>query len=544
MQIKYLLNWILFFLFCIPVYSQKDTTKKQTIDIISSFKPEIRNFPKLNFSAAYLIADSTKNLAPYTIPSYNLFFSYQPVSLKPLALTIDSVLQLGTRNYLKLGYGNLSSPFAAANLNFGNGINSLFNLSANYFSAKGAIQHQEYSQFKSKFSGSYFTPSNEVFGNLGLTIQDNYLYGYDHSLYNYKKQDLLQNFNDFNASIGIRNKVVNDWGINYSPFIQFSIFDNYLKLKENSFKFDIPVEKSLSDIYSIKLSVKADINSYTSKNSIDNIQFNNTLFQLSPEFIFKNNLYSLHGGLNPSWDDGQFVLLPNFYGQGILNNFPLLLQAGYTGQLISNSFRNLSLFNPYLSPLLRQQNTREKELYVGFKSSSGSHISFSAKFSYLQYNNLPLFINDTASDYKSFLINSASEISNFRIHADVSYLSSDQFTLSSGITYNGYQDLKNNQKPWGIIPFEWINSIRWQASNKLLVKSASKFFTGAPFVLKNNVEKSLSNGFDLSVGAEYSINKRFSAWIDVNNILNNKYARWYNYQVYGINLLGGFIIKI
>ena len=84
--------------------------------------------------------------------------------------------------------------------------------------------------------------------------------------------------------------------------------------------------------------------------------------------------------------------------------------------------------------MLRQQNTREKELYVGFKSSSGSHISFSAKFSYLQYNNLPLFINDTASDYKSFLINSESEISNFRIHADVSYLSSDQFTLSSGIT--------------------------------------------------------------------------------------------------------------
>ena len=111
-----------------------------------------------------------------------------------------------------------------------------------------------------------------------MTIHDNYLYGYDHSLYNYKKQDLLQNFNDFNASIGIRNKVVNDWGINYSPFIQFAFFDNYLKLKENSFKFDIPVEKSLSDIYSIKLSVKADVNSYTSKNSIDIIQFNNSLF--------------------------------------------------------------------------------------------------------------------------------------------------------------------------------------------------------------------------------------------------------------------------
>jgi outer membrane receptor protein involved in Fe transport len=31
----------------------------------------------------------------------------------------------------------------------------------------------------------------------------------------------------------------------------------------------------------------------------------------------------------------------------------------------------------------------------------------------------------------------------------------------------------------------------------------------------------------------------FAAWLDVNNIFNTKYQRWHNYEVYGLNLLGG-----
>ena len=543
MNIKYLLFGILFFLFFLPVYSQKDTSKKQIIDIISSFKPVIRNSSKVNFSATYLSSDSTKVLAPYNIPSLNLFFVYKPVPLKPLALNVDSVLQLGVRNFLKIGYGSLSNPLASANFNFGNGINSLLNLSTNYLSSKGLIQNQDYSQLNANLNGSYFSASNEVFGKLRLNLQDNYFYGYDHSISNFSKQEVLQRFNEIQGLVGVKNKVVNNLGINYSPFLQVTSFNNHLKLKENSFRFDIPVEKSLGDIYSVKLSVKGDINSYSSNNSIGNINFNNSIFQMSPEFIYNTKSFKVHGGLSPSWDNGQISLLPNFYGQLKLNNLPLILQLGYTGQLMSNSYRNLSLINPYLIPLSSQQNTKETDLFFGLKSSSGSHFSYSAKFSYLNYNNLPLYINDTIKDDKFFLISYESKIKNLQFHADISYVVGDQVTLTSAMTYNGYTDLKDNKKPWGAIPIEFINSVRWQATNKFFIKSDFKFFSGVQSVIKSNVDKSNSNGADLSMGVEYSINKKFSAWIDLNNIFNNKYERWNNYQVYGINIIGGFIIK-
>ncbi len=543
MNIKITLVWLFIVGINISGYAQKDTTKQQTIDITSIYKPVIRSTPKVNFSATYLTADTTKNIATYTIPALNLFYKYQPVTLKPLALNKDTVLDLGSKNFIKIGYGNLSSPFATASLSIGDGIKSLVNLSANYNAFKGGIVNQEFAQLNAKLSGSIFTQSNEVFGSFGMNQQDYHLYGYDHSFINFSKQAVLQQFKDLQWMVGIRNKMSNDLGIHYEPTVQFSIFNNQLKFRENSVRIEIPVEKSIGDIFSLRFSVKTDFNSNTSNSLVGNIHFNNTIFQLSPELIYHSNSILFHGGFSPAWDDGKLVVLPNFYGEAKVNNQSLLLQAGYVGQIISNSYRNLSFINPYLHSFSLQRNTQEKEWYVGFKSTAGNHFSFSAKASLINYNNLPLYINDTSKDYKEFLICYESNITNLRFHADMSYVTSNQLTITSGITYNGYNDLKVNPKAWGTIPLEFVTSIRWRASSQLQLKTDCKLFSGGPYLLKNNIQKTLSNGADLSVGGEFSINNKISAWVDANNLFNNKYERWHNYPVFGIHVAGGIIIK-
>ena len=50
-----------------------DTTKRQTVDITSSYKPVLRNAVKINFSATNLNADTSKIISPYEIPAQNLF---------------------------------------------------------------------------------------------------------------------------------------------------------------------------------------------------------------------------------------------------------------------------------------------------------------------------------------------------------------------------------------------------------------------------------------------------------------------------------------
>ena len=150
----------------IVTFAQIDTAKKQTIDITSSYKPVLRNAVKINFSASHLNADTTKPKMNYTVPSQNLFYAYQPISLRPLALQQDTNLYLGIRNYIKLGYGNYSTPYVNAGFSFGDGKKMLVNLYANYISSKGKIANQDYTQLQIKANAIFFTPKNENTKNI------------------------------------------------------------------------------------------------------------------------------------------------------------------------------------------------------------------------------------------------------------------------------------------------------------------------------------------------------------------------------------------
>ena len=527
-------------------YAQKDTTRKQTIDITSTYKPVLRNAVKINFSATHLLADTSKAVAPYKIPAQNLFYSYQPFPLKPLALAQDTALELGLRNYLKLGFGNYSTPYASAGFSFGDGKTSLVNLYADYISSKGKIQNQDYNQVNIKGAGSYFTEKNELYGSASVSQHDYYLYGYDHTQHNYNKTDVLQRLQDINLKAGFRNMNTNETGINYDPNVQINIFSNQTRLTESSLVAEVPVEKIFEDKFSVKVAVKADITSYTSKDLIpSNVKFSNNIFHIAPELIYATETFTIHGGVTPTWDNGKLSVLPNIYGEAQIKDKSFLVQAGLIGRFIKNSYRNLSYINPYLETISQQLNTKETELYGGIKASVGKHFNFSAKAGFISYNNLPFFNNDTsaASDYKSFAIFNESKLTDLRLHADMSFISQDKFTITGGLTFNGYTGMHDNAKAWGTVPLEITGSMRWWAFKQVMIKSDFKAFTGGPYLLKNNARGTTAGAADLSAGLEFAINKKISAWLDINNIFNNRYERWHNYQVYGLNVLGGVILK-
>lgn len=546
MGTKHIITGLIFCLWGVASFAQKDTTKKQIIDITSSYKPVLRNAVKINFSATNLSADSTKLISPYNIPAQNLFYTYQPMPLKPLALVQDTGQELGLRNFLKMGFGNYSTPLISAGFSFGDGKKSLVNVYANYISSKGKIKNQDYSQLNIKASGSYFTESNEVYGSAGITQHDYYLYGYDHLLHNYEKAAVSQWLTNVKLKAGFRNKVVTESGINYNPNVEINIFSNQNRLSESSLIVDAPVEKSIGDLFAVKLAIKADITTYTTKNDIpNNTRINNNIYSIAPELVYTSAVLKLHGGITPTWDNGQLSVLPNIYGEAQIPDKPFLVQAGLTGRIIKNNYQNLSDINPYLSTIFTQKNTKEIEFYGGLKASVGKHFNFSAKAAFISYTNLPFFINDTTagSDLKSFKISNESKVTDLRIHGDVSFISQDKFTVTGGLTFNGYTGMHDNAKAWGTIPFEINASLRWWAFKQVMIKSDFKTFTGGPYLLPNNVNKSLSGAADLSAGAEVSITKKFSAWFDINNILNDKYQRWNNYEVYGLNFLAGVILK-
>ena len=524
--------------------AQRDTAKKQSIDINSAYKPVLRNAVKINFSGSQLTADTAKPNLLYSIPSQNLFYAYQPISLKPLALEQDTNLYLGNRRYLKAGFGNFNTPYISAGVSLGDGKTSLINISGSYISSKGkAIVNQDYSQLNVKGTGSYFGKKNEVYAGASYSQNYYYLYGYDHNIYTFKKDQLRQQFQDITFTGGIRNTITTPLRISYNPNAEVNFFTNKNKLSETTLKINLPVQKQFGESVSFKVEGKADFTNYSTTGiTANNIKFSNNIVQVAPAIIYYSPRLSINGGVTPAWNNGKFVLLPNIYAEAQLQEKVFMLQGGWIGRYIKNTYQNLSDANPYLGPVTAQNNTKETEFYGGIKATVGKHFNFNAKAGVISYTDFPLYINDTATDSKSFLISNESKMNDLRIHGDISYINQDKFTFTAGLTFNGYTGLQANRKAWNTVPLEFTSALRYWALKKLLLKGDFYFFAGGNALQKNNTSFAFTGGSDLSAGAEYQVNKQFSIWLDVNNIFDNKYERWHNYPVYGLNVLGGILI--
>lgn len=528
--------------FSLALMAQRDSTK-QSINITSSFKPILRNAVKINFSGSQLLADTSASVRPYMIPAQNLFYAYQPIALKPLALQQDTNLYLGGRNYIKAGFGNFRTPYVKAGLSFGNGKTALLNLYGSYISSQGNIKNQDYSQFEGKATVSYFAKKFEVYGS-GSVSQNNYfLYGYDHAIFDYKKEDIKQHFQDINITAGIRNTNITAYHISYDPSVSLNIFSNIGKLNETTFTVNAPVEKKFGDNFALKVVAKGDFTNYFTKGYIpNNYNFNNNVIQVSPSLVYTSPKFSINGGISPTWNNNKFVWLPNVYAEYQLKEKVFSLQAGWIGRYIKNTYRNLTAINPYLATITSQINTKEVEFYGGIKGTLGNHFNFNAKAGIVRYTDLPFFINDTSAvrgDNKSFVIANESRVDNFRVHGDLSYIMQDKFTVTAGVTFNGYTGMKTNGKAWNTIPVEINGALRWYAFKQVMLKADFYMFGGGNYIDKGDVSRTFKPGSDLSLGGEFQITKKFSAWLDVNNVFNDKYERWHNYQVYGLNLVGG-----
>ncbi len=541
---KYFVS-IVFLACCQVGMAQKDTTKKQTVDIISAYQPELKPATKINVTGGQLPADTNKFVKPYNIPAYNLIYSYQSIPLKPLALQPDSLLNLGANRYCKAGFGNLRTPFIAAAASFGDASTYLANVYGTYTSSKGNIVHQDYSLFSLKGTGSYFLPAHELFGSIGYSSTQHYLYGYDHALYNYEKADLSQQLNLLEASIGIRNTQVNDWAIQYEPVVSLNVFSNKNRVHETTVAISLPAQKQLSGGVTIKASANANLTQYkTSQLLPQDVSLQNNLLHFQSAAVLSKKSYTIQAGLSIVSNNGQFDWLPNLTAQYQVPRMPLSLEAGWVGNYTKNTYQQLTLVNPYVSAITNQLNTKTTDIYGGLRYTIQKHLYFSGKISLSQCQHYQFFINDTNTvDAKSFVMADESSLNIIRLQAEISYVRKEKLTATAGIILNQYGGLQNNLHPWGILPLTLSASLRWQALKKLLVTSNAYWFAGGYYLSNNNTNTKGTGGLDMRLGLEYKINQRLHAFLDLNNIFGQSYERWHQYPVYGFNALAGVVVR-
>lgn len=519
----------------------QDSTKRRTIDITSTFKPELRESSKLNFQAAPLLSDTTRPRLTYNIPAENLLFAYQPAELKPVALESDSLTDWGYSNFIKVGIGNVHQPYVKAGFSFGDGLNSFYNIFAEHYTSKGDLPYQKNSLSKVGAALTYKTPKNlEWNAALGFTSDDYFLYGYRPDTLQFTKDQLKQRFQTIEGKVSLRNIVPTDFGLSYNPSAKVSVMtDNHdPRGTEANTVVTVPVQKNFGKTTAFNLGLTADLTSYRNESNLKKT-VNNNVYMITPTVLLKTPNLFLQAGIIPSWDNGTFHMLPNAMADITTNDQRFTLQLGWIGYYNKGSYQRFVSINPWLAQPDSLLNTRVQEGYVGFKGSITDHFSYSAKVGYQQHKNMPLFVNDFA-DGKTFEILYEDKLNIFQTHAEAEYRVGEKFSAKGIFNWNFFK-VEEYDKAWGMIPLEVNASLKWQLLRDLFLRTELWAWDGARYRGDNGDSFKGEGAFDLNAGAEFRINKNFSVWLQMNNILNNRYERWNQYEVFGFNILGGIV---
>lgn len=523
-------------------YAQKDTTKKG-IEIISSFKPVLRQSAKIYFSASPPTADSTKAPLNYDIPNQNLLFAYQPGSLKPLALDIDTGGKFDNSSYVKAGFGSLRTPFIQAGFSLGDGKTAGLNIYAKHVGSDGKRDFQKFTNTDVKLDG-YFKSGNNLQwdAGIGMNQQRTYKYGYEPASLVFSNDSLKQNFQTIAGRVAMHNINKTKFGLTYWPEAKIDVFSDNHKNSESNTVLDLPLQKTVGKVFAVNLGITFDLTRFSPQNKS---AINNTIYYISPSILFKTPKINAQAGIRPSWDNKTFKMFPNVLVDVGTDDKRFVFQAGWTGYIRKTTYQYLASQNPWLDVPVSFKNTWIEERFAGFKGSVGDHFSYAAKVGFNKLNNQPLFVNDytAGTGGKSFKVVNEPEIKVVNFGGELGYNIGEKFSLISGLTFNQYSGLKVNDKAWGMLPLELKTNLRLQVIKDLWLKTDLYAWTGPQYLKKDGSAGTLAGAADLNAGLEFKITKNLNLWTQFNNIFNKQYQRWNQYPVYGFNFVGGVVFS-
>jgi hypothetical protein len=301
-----------------------------------------------------------------------------------------------------------------------------------------------------------------------------------------------------------------------------------------------------------------------------------------------NIAYSfLNVGLNPTyrfeWKDFNIKLgtklflsldtensLTNFLAYpDIQVTYPLVsklvnVYAGAGGDLHMNSFQSLSKNNPFVSPTLLVTTTNEQyNLYGGINGKFSSDVSFDIRASYKTEEDKPLFVRNNSLSNGVFDPFS-DPLLGFRFGNSFSVLYDDITTLSvfgeleidltksmvigGNVQFNSFTTT-NQREAWNLPQLE--GGIFGKYKNDKWYATANIFFAGerqdlnfpGTFPLASSGIQTLEAFTDINLNGGYHFNDFVSVFVKLNNILNNDYERFANFNVQGFQVLGGVTYK-
>ncbi len=220
---------------------------------------------------------------------------------------------------------------------------------------------------------------------------------------------------------------------------------------------------------------------------------------------------------------------------------------GIDGGLDQNTYYSLNRDNPFINSSVDLKNTKTFKFYAGFKGTLSKTISFNLAFESIKWTDKALYFNDTlfTDTYKFNVV--YDDVTDLRFVGSISYQKNEKLKLDAIGEYNAYS-AATQQYAWHLPQVKFTFRGNYNLFDKFYVKADFTFMDGRKSpkgILAPDASQSDSDNFNLglvadaNLGLEYRYNRRISAFAQFNNIANQKYMRFYNYPVFGFQVLGG-----
>ena len=534
-HLKQLVFLMVFFLGSMSLFSQQSLDKKDVISITSSFKPSIVRTGKLEFYAEPVRKDTSSYQFSYSPAPLIFSTPMTSFTIRPLAFRPDSALQDATMGYAKIGFGNFSTPFASLGYQQTNRADR-FAVHLDHLSSKGKLPDQQFSTSSLGIRYKRNISANQSASFFGGYARSGYrLYGFDHNQFSFDKETLKQQFNRVHAGGEYRLVSGEKASTVYTPVFRVDHLSTNKDLSEYRLKLGLPVEHVLNGMISLSVSPELE---YT------NLRFgsqngNTHLFQMPLRSTFTNKRWYIRAGLIPYISDKRLTVLPDIIASYRLENTGIQFRGGIENALSINSFGVLSDINPFLFASNALSVAQQTAYHAGLNWLSDKGLQLRFKGGFIQYKNHALFANMAGSTEKDFMVLIESSLQAFAVETGFDLPLSPSLKFGGTLKAFGFQKQQDYASPFGLLPLESKAHVDWKPLPALRARFTLLAWQGATYQ-RNNLEERLKGAVDANLSIEYNLDKKWALWIDLNNIANQRYQRWYGYTALGFNAVAGF----
>ncbi|MBI9038422.1 MAG: hypothetical protein JEY97_09845 [Bacteroidales bacterium] len=523
----------------------------EEITIIAPYQPSISDAIKIHLKPKIEADEHKLPSLNYLIVPVKLSPNFQLSPIEPIEIEEEAFKDL-YKNFVRLGLGNYATPYFEFFANKLQSKKQSFGIHLKHISSTGSMKDYAfpgYSKnhidvFAKKFTGSQ-TLSANAFYNRDVF----HYYGFkpdDYPDTSISKNDNKQIFSTIGFTGRIQSNNIRKGNLNHNLGLKYYyFFDNYKSQEHNVF-FDAKFDKNLkmfdfTDNQTLGFITEVDF--YSNNDPLKTTT--NAILRLKPFLETRFEQYNFYVGVDMSLmldTVTKFHFFPNLKAE--VNVVPDVLSAyaGLRGEFYKNSFKSLCENNPFIVPIFPlDYSTQKIEFYGGLTISpaKGFDVNISAGAS--SNDNMPFFVSDSNSIIQNKFTLDFDDVKKIWFNAEFAYQSNENLKLMLNGKYRQYT-MENELKPWYTPEFKLSFAANYIYKERFIFKSeifANSEMYAKIFEKNKMIAKKIDGMLDINLGLEYRHTKSLSGFINLNNIANSKYEKWYNYPVQGFNVLLG-----